>query len=120
MRKIACRKLKIPVELSVDDKSALKPEGPEPLGKIARLDVRRRCFIQNHDRAVLRFGRQCVSQTKGAHLFRQVELVTVIDWTHGLGAADEQRRRTRAVPGLARTLLLVEFLLGLIDLAPSQ
>ena len=41
----------------------------------------------------------------------------MVDRAHRLGAAHEQRSRTRAVTGLAGTLLLVHLLLGAVDLA---
>src|SRR5260221_11932045 len=59
-------------------------------------------------------------QTKGANLLRQIEFMAVVDRPHRFGAADEQRRGTCAVAGLAGSLLLVELLLGLVYFTAGQ
>src|SRR5215470_13206300 len=59
-------------------------------------------------------------QAERANLFWQVELVAVVDRTHRLRAAHEERCRASAVTRLAGAFLLVEFLLRAIDFAASQ
>src|SRR6185437_1244828 len=65
-------------------------------------------------------GRERMAQAEGTDLLRQIEFVAVRDRAHGLGAADEQRSGTRAVTGLARTLLLVELLLRAVHFGARQ
>src|SRR5258706_5114284 len=98
------------VERAVHDKQMAGAELAEALGQGLGLDFRDGRRTQHDQLGGPRLGGQRMAQSRRANLLRKIEFMASHHRSHGLAAADKERRRARAVAGRTGALLAIDLL----------